>query len=319
MTGFADPAALLLLALPMLIRALMAPRQAQGDALYLPPAIAGKVEPGRADERLVRLMRWTPALIWGLLVLALAGPRQIETLDIVPASGRDIMLVIDLSGSMKNKDFDLDGERISRLTAVKQVASEFVARRAGDRVGLVVFGSKAYVAAPLTHHVASVSRAIEEAVIGLSGKSTAISDGLGLALRRLERSDAKTRVAVLLSDGVDTTGTVAPDDAAAMAQTMGIRIHTIALGPNDLETTPTTRDAVDSATLRTVAERSGGEMFRVHNMSELRAMAEAIDALEPSPHSAPPLQVWRDYWIWPAALGLGLGIALLLLGRRTLA
>lgn len=314
--SFAAPLALLLLALPLAARLLLSPRRSGIEAIYVPPVIAARMAPERAAVAKDRALRWAPALIWTLFVVALAGPRQMETLDVLPASGRDVMLAIDLSGSMEKEDFDLDGLRVSRLGAVKQVAGRFVEGRAGDRVGLVVFGDEAYVAAPLTHDVQAVRRSIEEASIGISGRSTAISDGLGLALKRLEASDAKSRVVILLSDGVDTTGTVAPAEAAAMAEALGVRVHTIALGPDDLETAPRVRDAVDSATLRSIAEASGGTMFRVHDTEELRRVAEAIDALEPSPSKAPPLRAWRDYWIWPAAAGVLCSLLLLGLGRR---
>lgn len=314
--SFALPLVFLLLPLPLAAYYLLPPRRIGSGAVRLPPAVAATVRPETANGIRGRTLRWMPAVIWLLLIVALSGPREMRTLDVLPASGRDILLAIDLSGSMKKEDFDLGGERISRLDAVKQVAARFVRGRNGDRVGLIVFGDRAYVAAPMSHDVESVARAIETAVIGISGNSTAISDGLGLAMKRLRDSDAKSRVVILLSDGIDTTGTVAPVDAAAVAETLGIRIHTIALGPDDLESQPTSRDAVDSATLREIAVQSGGEMFRVRDTEALRAVAEAIDALEPSPSRAPPLRVWKDYWPWPAGAALVLAVFLLAVGRR---
>lgn len=310
------PLVLLLLPLPLLARYLLPRRRLATAALRVPAAIAAEVRPAPVSLRRSRLQRALPALIWVSLLLALAGPGDMRTLQRQLASGRDIMLALDLSGSMEREDFDLDGRRISRLEAVKQVASGFAESRAGDRLGLVVFGDRAYVAAPPTHDTVSVARAIDEAVIGISGKSTAISDGLGLALRRLRGSDAKSRVVILFSDGVDTTGDVAPEDVADLAKGLDIRVHTIALGPDDLESNPAARDAVDSATLRLIAEESGGEMFRVHDMTELEAVANAIDALEPSPSKAPPLRVWQGWWIWPAALAFALSLLALALSPR---
>ncbi|MBY8977100.1 VWA domain-containing protein [Rhodobacteraceae bacterium NNCM2] len=316
---FAAPLALLLLLLPPIVFILAPPRQIRTGAVYLPPSIASRMLGERRSGARAQTLRWMPFLIWALLVVALAGPRQMETLDLVPASGRDIMLMIDLSGSMEKQDFDLDGERISRLEAVTRVAGRFVEGRVGDRIGLVVFGDKAYVAAPLTHDVNSVASVIAGAVIGISGKSTAISDGLGLGLKRLEASDAKSKVVILLSDGIDTTGDVAPGDTAEMAKEMGVRVHTIALGPDDLETAPRADGAVDAATLRVIAETSGGAVFRVRTMDELAAVAETIDQLEPSALKAPPLRIWRDYWVWPAAAGVALLALLLGFGWRELA
>lgn len=314
MWSLAAPLALLLLPLPLVARRLLPPRRRGSGAVFVPSAIAeGMAEP-RGLVSGARVRRLLPGLLWILLVVALAGPRALETSDALPASGRDVVLALDLSGSMEKEDFALDGEALSRLDAVKRVGAHFVRGRAGDRVGLVVFGDRAYYGAPLTFDTESVARSIEAATIGVSGRSTAISDGLGLAIKRLSRSDASSRVVVLLSDGVDTTGTVAAADVASLADRHGVRVHTIALGPADLETAPASRDAVDTATLRAVAERSGGRTFRVRDMADLAAVADTIDALEPSPASRPPLEIQREYWMYPAAAAFV--IALILLASR---
>lgn len=300
--GFAFPLVLLLLPLPLAMR-LLPPAAARGGLRVPPQVFAGTAE-GRALPPGLLLA----ALAWGLLVIALAGPQLDRQTALTEASGRDILLALDLSGSMEKRDFSLDGQPISRLDAVKRVASRFVAARRGDRIGLVVFGDRAYVAQPLTFDVDAVARAIREAQIGISGRATTISDGLGLAIRRLSASDAPTRIVVLLSDGVDTAGSVGAVDAARLAARHGIRVHSIALGPDDLETRPKSRDAVDAATLRGVAEASGGTSFRVRGMADLQAMAATLDRLEPSPSDRPPLRFWQSLWVWPAAG------ALLLLG-----
>lgn len=313
---FDHPIILLLLPLPLAAFRLLPARIAITGALRVPPAVAADVVPASSTVHRSRLQRLIPLLIWFALVPALADPGEMRTLQHQLASGRAIMLALDLSGSMEKEDFDLDGQRISRLDAVKRVSAHFVEGRTGDRVGVVVFGDRAYVATPLTNDTISVGRAVKEAVIGVSGKSTAISDGLGLALRRLQRSDAKSRVVVLFSDGVDTTGSVAPEDVAGLAEGMGIRIHTIALGPDDLESNPDARDAVDSATLRLIAETSGGRMFRVHDMSELQSVVAAIDELEPSPSMSPPVRIWHSYWIWPTSVAFAFTLLGLALSRR---
>lgn len=296
--GFAFPLVLLLLPLPLAMR-LLPPAAARGGLRVPPQVFAGTAE-GRALPSGLLLA----ALAWGLLVIALAGPQLDRQTALTEASGRDILLALDLSGSMEKRDFSLDGQPISRLDAVKRVASRFVAARRGDRIGLVVFGDRAYVAQPLTFDVDAVARAINEAQIGISGRATTISDGLGLAIRRLSASDAPTRIVVLLSDGVDTAGSVGAVDAARLAARHGIRVHSIALGPDDLETRPKSRDAVDAATLRGVAQASGGTSFRVRGMVDLQAMAATLDRLEPSPSERPPLRFWQSLWVWPAAAAL---------------
>lgn len=306
MVDFALPLAFLLLPLPLLVR-LLTPRGAGGQALYLPGGIAAAA--GTAATR--RLDR--PGLLlvafWIALVVAVAGPQRLVEIPDRTASGRDIVLALDLSGSMAIEDFSLDGETASRLDAVKRVAARFVEARRGDRIGLVIFADRAYVAAPLTWDLTAVARAVESAEIGLTGRSTAISDGLGLALKRVLAGPARSRVIVLLSDGRDTAARLEPTQVARLAAENGVRVHTIALGPEDLEERPASRDAVDIATLRAIAETSGGEAWRVRDMADLEAMAAELDRLEPNPSGRPPLIENRPLWMWPAALALALGLA----------
>ncbi|MFN3207477.1 MAG: VWA domain-containing protein [Roseovarius sp.] len=304
--SFAFPWAALLLPLPLLLFHLLPGRRVATGALSLPPAIAETFRP--VDAAPVRRHAVMTALVlaWILLVAGLTGPRMERTLDVVPASGRDIVLALDLSGSMEREDFVLDGTQVSRLAAVQRTGARFVRGRTGDRVGLVVFGDRAYVAAALTHDVSAVAQVIETAQIGVSGKATAIADGLGLALRRLRARESESRVIVLLSDGQDTTGTVDPVAAAVTAETLGVRIYTIALGPADLETAPAARDAVDSDTLRRIAEAAQGQTFRVRTTEDLVAVTEAIDRLEPSLADAPPIRGWQDYWPWLAGAALAM-------------
>lgn len=308
----AAPLALLLLPLPLLARRVLPQRPAQGAAMRLPEGIAAAAEPASRPHHLLGRARLLKALVWCGLVLALAGPARLVATADTSASGRDIMLSLDLSGSMAIEDFDLDGRRISRLEAVKQVAQGFVTSRAGDRIGLVLFADRAYVAAPLTHDLAAVSRAIEEASIGITGRSTAIAEGLGLALKRVVAGAARGQVVVLLSDGKETGARMDARQVAALAAERGVRVHTIALGPDDLETRPAARDAVDIAMLRDIAGASGGTSYRVRDMADLAAMAADLDRLEPNPSRRPPVLVPQPIWIWPAmvallaALGLGL-------------
>ncbi|MDY8110071.1 VWA domain-containing protein [Fulvimarina sp. 2208YS6-2-32] len=300
-----------MLPLPFLAMRLLPGRRAATGALLVPATIGHGFPQNPADAIRLRARRAVPVLLWLSLVVALAGPQRLSTVEALPATGRDLILAIDLSGSMEREDFDLDGRTVTRLDAVKAVAKEFVISRAGDRVGLVLFAEFAYAAAPLTFDVAAVSRIIDEATIGISGRSTAIAGGLGLALKRLRESEASSRVVVLLSDGSDTSGNVLPRDSARLAQQLGVTVHTIALGPEDMETAPKTRDAVDTATLRDIASLSGGQTFRVRNTADLRAVADAIDRLEASGFDQPAATVRRDYWPYPAMLALALSVFLI--------
>lgn len=311
--SLAAPYLLALLPLPLLLRWLLPAKEQDSVALVVPEHL---FPPDTAEAQAWH--QGAPLMLaaaWVLLVTALAGPQIERMASAVPASGRDIILTLDLSGSMEQEDFFLDDQPVSRLEAVKRTAASFVASRTGDRIGLVIFGARSYVAAPPSFDVASVAQAIEEAQIGISGHGTAISDGLGLATRRLLTSDAPSRVIILLSDGVDTSGSVPAVDAARLAATHGIRIYTIALGPEDLETQPASRDAVDVATLRAIAEAADGQMFRVRTTPDLDAVAEALDRLEPNPADRPPLRYWQPLWFWPAAGAALLLVLALLRGR----
>ncbi|MEM9223952.1 MAG: VWA domain-containing protein [Pseudomonadota bacterium] len=300
--SFSTPAAFALLLLPILVLLLRKPTEPASEAVYLPPALAGRMMGEARGPMAPRSL--APVIIWGLIVVALAGPQRPEALDIVTATGRDIVLTIDLSGSMEREDFEVDGAMASRLEAVKTVAERFVEGRVGDRVGVVVFGNEAYTAAPLTHDVSSVARTISNLSIGVSGRSTAISDGLGLALKRLSGGAADSQVVILLSDGIDTTGTVAPSEAAVFARALGVRIHTIALDPVALEEEPNPNSVVDAITLARIASESGGTMFHVKTTAELEEVAATVNELEPSAASLPPVRAYRQYWIWPAAAAL---------------
>lgn len=306
MISFAAPFAALLLLVPALFRLLPA-SPAAVSSLELPEAIHAAGRPPAALNPLRGRMGLALA-IWALLCLALAQPQQVQLQPDRSATGRDILLVMDMSGSMAIEDFTLDGETVSRLAAVRKVAREFIRARQGDRVGLIVFADRAYVASPLSHDLSAVIRALDEAGIGLTGRSTAISDGLGLALKRSLGSEATSRVIVLFSDGRDTAARIDAREVARLSAAEHIRIHSVALGPDDLETRPTARDAVDIATLRDIAEIAGGETFRVRTLEDLQAMAATLDRLEPNPATRPPVAVYRGLWPWPAAA------ALLLLG-----
>ncbi|MDP4022690.1 VWA domain-containing protein [Methylobacterium sp. NEAU 140] len=308
----AAPWALLALPLPWLAARLLPPERAGGGALRVPGTLAAEAGQGvdiAARGRRRAAVTWT---LWVALVAALAGPRIVLPAKALPASGREIVVAMDLSGSMERRDFALDGETVSRLNAVKRVGADFIRRRAGDRIGLVIFADQAYVAAGLTFDAASVARALEEATIGITGRSTGIGDGLGLALRRLDPREpagpggppAAAKAVVLLSDGVNNAGQTAPRDVADLAKTLGIKVYTIALGPRDLADANGEQDVVDSETLRTMAEVSGGRAFRVRTTDDLVRVTDAIDALEGGRATAPPVPLRRDLWPWPAALAL---------------
>lgn len=316
---FAFPLALLLLPVPIAAAFLLPPRPAGAGALCVPTAVAEGLAAGEAlaarSDRLQAALAW---IAWALIVVALAGPQRVLPATALPASAREIVLVLDLSGSMERTDFRLGGKTVRRVDAVKEVAADFVRRRAGDRIGLVFFAEQAEMAAVPTFDVAAVEAAIRDASIGVLGRSTAIGDGLGLALKRLRESSSPSRVVVLLSDGTSTAGAVGPRAAADLARRLGIRVHTIALGVDETlsDTSGGVGSLVDTATLEAIAQTAGGQAFRVRSTEELRAVTDAIDALEAGEAEAPPAAIAEPLWPWPGALALAAATSLFMLQRR---
>jgi len=315
MIDFAAPLAFLLLPLPLLVRRFSGSSRRRLASLAVPGVLVAAAEP---EGRLGRLMEARGRILavlaaWVFLVLALAGPRVLTPQQALPISGRDVVLVLDVSGSMERKDYALGDKRVRRIDAVKVVADDFLARRGGDRVGLVAFSEKPYLASLPTFDLASVRAVLADLDVGMLGRSTAIGDGLGLALKALEPSTSPSKVAILLSDGTSTAGKVGAEAAAALAKTLGVVVHTIALGSGDLDAY---REIVDIEALAAIAEVAGGESFEVHTTADLEAVSEALDALEPVRMEGAAVSVHRDLWIWPAGAALLIAAAGALMSWR---
>jgi Ca-activated chloride channel family protein len=198
------------------------------------------------------------------------------------------MFAVDLSGSMERPDFNLNGEQVDRLTVVKDVAGKFIERRAGDRIGLILFGKRAYVQTPLTFDLKTVRTMLEESVIGLAGKETAIGDAIGLAVKRLKERPIDSRVLILLTDGANTAGEVDPVQAASLAKEAGLKIYTIGVGADRMEVDSffgtqlvNPSSDLDEKTLSTIAKLTGGQYFRAKNTEGLEKIYQTLDQLEP--------------------------------------
>jgi len=317
------PWALLALPLPLLVWGLAsrAP-ETPGAALRVP--FYGALARARADARgsWSRPGLWLQIAAWVLLVGAAAQPRWIGEPRAVPTQGRDLMLALDLSGSMETPDFELAGRAVDRLSAVRAVAREFVRARVGDRVGLVLFGTRAYLQAPLTLDRDTVIEFLDESELGLAGEETAIGDAIGLAVKHLQGRPSEERVLVLLSDGASNAGAIDPVQAARLAAEQGIRIYTIGVGggraafPAGLLGLGASA-ALDEQTLQQIAHSTGGRYFRASDTAELAAVYREIDALEPTEGDAALVRPMRAVFQWPLGLALALVGALLL--RRLVA
>jgi Ca-activated chloride channel family protein len=285
------PWALAMLPLPFLLR-LILPRAKQSNEAALRVPHLSDYETGKNNSYVNKSSRW-PLLLytlaWVCLVIAVARPQWTGEAIELPVSGRDLMLAIDISKSMDHP-IRHKQRSISRITATKAVASAFIEKRVGDRIGLILFGDQAYVQAPLTFDRDTVNILLNEAFTGLAGQATAIGDAIGLAVKRLDKNQHENksgsspnhiqknitddRVLILLTDGVSNRGEITPLKAAELAADKGLKIHTIGIGSRG------TRE-LDEITLRKIAKISGGQYFRAYNTADLQEIYELLDKLEP--------------------------------------
>jgi Ca-activated chloride channel family protein len=234
MISLAHPGLLLLLALPLLLIRFLTPKtHPKQPAATLPISEQLAQYQMRNRNSLLRFRFHSSSvfavLIWSLIVLALAGPQWLGPPTFTPRAGRNIMLALDLSGSMSTPDMQYQNQMQTRLRVVKMVAQQFIHNRPNDRIGLIVFGSKAYLQTPLTFDHASLSAMLNDATVGLAGQQTAMGDAIGLAIKRLMHYPLSSRILILLTDGVNNAGTVLPLDATKMAVKEKIKIYTIGL------------------------------------------------------------------------------------------
>jgi len=321
------PWAFALAPLPLLLRALLPPRAHRDAALRVPFSLPWRsIESGAARGTGQRGALVLLVLAWLGLLAALARPTWVGEPVALPNEGRDLMLAVDISGSMRVEDMRVGNELARRIDAVKAVGGQFIERRRGDRVGLILFGSRAYVQSPLSYDTRTVDRFLREAQIGFAGQETAIGDALGLAVKRLRERPAESRVLVLLTDGQDTASSVDPLEAAALAATLDIRIHTIGIGAESL-TVPGILGSrfgsrrvnpsadLDEATLQAIASGTGGRYFRARDPQELEAIYREIDRLEPVETDTATFRPRRSLLHWPLAVAV---LASFLLALREL-
>lgn len=253
---------------------------------------------------------------WFFLVIAMARPVLMGDAIEEAISGRDLMLAVDLSGSMEIEDFVLKARKVDRLTATKAVAGQFIDRRVGDRLGLILFGDKAYLQVPLTFDRNTVRTLLDEAVIGLAGDKTAIGDAIGLAVKRLQANPEGQRVLILLSDGANTAGAVTPLQAADLAARVGLKVYTIGIGADEMmirdflgsrKVNPS--QDLDETTMRGIAEKTGGQYFRARDIQQMETIYRKLDQLEPIERDKRYYRPMDELYYWPLALSLLLTLA----------
>lgn len=251
------------------------------------------------------------ALAWLALVLACMRPTFVGEQVDLPLSGRDLMLAVDISPSMKEEDMVLEGASANRLDVVKVVVSDFMQRRAGDRVGLILFGSQPYIQAPLTFDLTTVNTLLQEAFLGMAGQATAIGDAIALGVKRLRQRPEQSRVLILLTDGANTAGDIPPEKAAALAAQEKIKVYTIGIGADEMlqQTFFGTRRVnpsadLDETTLKLIADSTGGQYFRARDKAEMDQIYAQINALEPIEQERQSFRPTKALFHWLLALAL---------------
>ena len=307
MLTFAHPWLALLLPLPLLVRWLLPAHHERKAAVRVPflqrlSSLVG-LQPGSGVAVARRpLSQWLVlSLAWLLVVVAITRPQWLGEPIIKELPMRDLLVAVDLSGSMEAQDFtDKDGNNVDRLTAVKQVLDDFFARRDGDRVGLILFGSAAFVQVPFTDDLEVVRELLDEAQIRMLGPRTMLGDAMGLAINLFERSEVDERVLIVLTDGNDTGSLVPPERAAEIARDNGVVVYTIAIG----DPTAAGEQALDEKTLEHIARITNGEYFHANDRQELEAIYTHLDEVNPRQVDTQSYRPLTDLYIWPLAASM---------------
>ncbi|MGA9252628.1 MAG: VWA domain-containing protein [Roseobacter sp.] len=284
MISFGLPWAFILLPLPLLVWRFLPAHKERVPAIRFPffRRVVTEAQATAAAGAIVMSRTWFQTLvasfIWLMLVLTIAQPERLGAPIETSKSARDLILAIDISGSMDARDFATpEGVAVQRLAGVRDVVRAFVERRESDRMALIVFGTKAYLQSPLTEDTATIVELLDQTEVGMAGPHTAIGDALGLSIRTFEASEIKQRLLILLSDGADTASRMSPLNAAEIARGEGVEVHTIAVG--DPEATGENR--VDTQALEDIASRTGGQSFYAADQVALDEIYARIDELTP--------------------------------------
>lgn len=313
------PWVFLALPLPYLIYRFVTPASRfSGSALQVPfyrhlSSIAGEHQASETSRR-----QWfsiLPWLAWLCLLLAAARPVWLGDPVQLQGTGRDVMLAVDLSGSMEINDMELNGAPVDRLAVTKHVLTDFIERRKGDRLGLILFGTQAYLQAPLTFDLNTVGTLMDESAIGMAGNKTAIGDALGLAVKHLRQRPEESRVLILLTDGANTAGEITPLQAARLAAEENIKIYSIGMGAEEMvqpgifgtsfgarRVNPSAD--LDEKTLAEMADITGGRYFRAKNTRELEQVYILLDELEPVLQDEETFRPSIALYYWPLLLVL---------------
>ncbi|MCK5728669.1 MAG: VWA domain-containing protein [Methylococcales bacterium] len=260
-----------------------------------------------------KLLLGLAIIAWVFLIVATARPQWLGEPIEQTVSGRDLMLAVDLSGSMNEKDFIINNKSVNRLLATKAVATKFIRRRIGDRIGLILFGTHAYLQSPLTFDRETVVKLLNESFIGITDDrpATSIGDAIGLAIKRLSKEKVNSRVLILLTDGANTAGAISPLKAAELAKERQLKIYTIGVGADEMvirnffgsRTVNPSKD-LDEKTLKTIAQMTGGRYFRARDINELNEIYKILDTFEPIEKEKQYFRPTKELYFYPLMASL---------------
>lgn len=311
--------ALLLLPLPFLARRLLPAARSAQLAISVPlldrygiSRSAGR----QASSRLSGMGLW---LFWIALIIAASRPFWLGDAVSRSQTGRDLMLAVDISGSMSETDMTIDARPASRIEVLKLVAKNFIERRQGDRLGLILFGSNAYNFVPLTFDLETLKELLLDVSTGLAGRHTAIGDAIGIAIKSMAKQQAEHKILVLVTDGSNTAGFENPVLAAAVAANQGLTIYTIGVG-SDRESLARTHGlnnipagiALNESVLQQIAAVTGGKYFRATSADRLEQIYLALDQLEPVEHKYQTHRPRQELFMWPLTVALTVVVILML-------
>ncbi|TMO53688.1 vWA domain-containing protein [Pseudoalteromonas phenolica] len=311
MFEFSWPWAFLLLPLPWILRRFTASTEQTKQRLRMPMfAQFSKLAPSLKESK--QKTNWFEALVWLCLVIAAANPQYLDDPVTLPNEGRDIMLAVDLSGSMTEQDMEYQGRYVDRLSVVKAVLGDFIEQRQGDRLGLILFADTAFLQTPLTRDLDTVSQMLSESQIGLVGRATAIGDALGLAVKRFSQKQDSNRILILLTDGQNTAGNLEPDEALILAREEGIKVYTVGVGSDGrggfslFGMGGIGGSSIDETTLNKIATETGGLYFRAKDVAGLQQIYQELDKLEPISDENETFRPQIALFFWPLAAALAL-------------
>lgn len=310
--------ALWFLPLPLLALLIPVKPRSKGAALRV-PMLTENMPTETKKDRVSRLNLVLAIFGWIALVIASARPQWLGEPISIPSQGRDLMLAVDLSGSMNQEDMVVNRRQVNRLTMIKSVLGDFIERRVGDRLGLILFADTAYLQAPLTYDRKTVEELLKESQIGLVGEQTAIGDAIGLSIKRFVDKEESNKIIILLTDGQNTVGNITPEQANELAINNDVTIYTIGVGADSVVTkgffgmrrTNPSRD-LDEDMLTELAESTGGQYFRAKDTEELQQIYAILDQLEPIERESRQMRPLQALYFYPLTLAIIMSVVIAL-------